>query len=99
MGGLSKTEKLRRDLLRMVTGVGAPPDLVPPALRVRTTERLALAWDADHEGQPWMRAVEAGQATPMLFALAEYDRKAHLAAVLLDRILRNEARPEAGPYR
>jgi hypothetical protein len=99
LGGLSKPEKFRRALLRSLTGVGAPPELLPSHVRTRTAERLAVVWDADNEGQPWQRAIESGKTDPILFALAEYDRNAHLAAMLLDRLQRSDSLPQTGPYR
>jgi hypothetical protein len=99
LGGLSKPEKFRRALLRALTGVAAPPELLPANVRESTAERLAKAWDADNEGVPWKRAIESGKADPLLFALAEYDRNAQLAAILLDRLQRGDSLPETGPYR
>lgn len=98
LGGLSKEQKLRRSLLRLTTGVGAPPEYLPSDVRTSIFEKLSAAWDKENEGKPWRAAVESGAAEPILFAIAEYDGEPALAQAVLSR-LGETTKTTTGPYR
>jgi hypothetical protein len=98
LGGLSKHEKLRRSLLLLTTGVGAPPDMLPADVRGSIGTKLNLAWEKENEGKPWRAAVEGGAAEPVLFALAEYEGDRGLAEAVLSR-LGDAKKGSQGPYR
>jgi len=98
LGGLSKQEKLRRSLLLLTTGVGAPPDLLPPDVRGSIGVKLNAAWEKENEGKPWRAAVESGAAEPVLFAIAEYEGEPALAQAVLSRLGENK-NASTGPYR
>jgi len=71
VGRLSPGERERRELLRRVVGLGAPPELLPPAMREEMREGLADAWLHEHH-IGWRDAILAGIASEALVALAEY---------------------------
>jgi hypothetical protein len=98
LGGLSKQEKLRRSLLLLTTGVGAPPDFLPADLRGSIGVKLNAAWEKENEGKPWRAAVESGAAEPVLFAIAEYEGEPALAQAVLSR-LGDGKKGSQGPYR
>ncbi len=99
LGRLSRAERTRRSMLKLVTGCGAPPAL----LGDRATElgdRLRARWEKDHDGQAWDRAIELGAADPLLFAVAEYHLRPDLAQAVLAKLAGAAAgAPSDGPYR
>lgn len=99
MGGLSEREKMRRTFLKLLTGVGAPPDLLPRALVDKTRTKLVDAWKEEHDERAWEEAIGRGEAEPLLFALAEYHERADLAAEVLERMTKPDRDATAGPYR
>lgn len=97
LGRLSRYERLRRGLLKQIAGVGAPPDLLPADVRTSTADALRTAWERDHAGLPWDRAIENGSTDLLLFAVAEYHGRPDLARRALEG---QGADPHgAGPYR
>jgi len=70
-GRLGEAEVLRRSLLRRVVGFGAPPELLTTAFRAEVRANLELMW-ATKSGTPWIEAIEAGECSELLVALAEY---------------------------
>lgn len=71
-GRLSPHERERRALLRRVVGVGAPPELLPPHLRASLHHQVAADW-ALASRVPWEQAIQRGEASELLVALAEYE--------------------------
>jgi len=71
-GRLTADERERRALLRRIVGVGAPPLLLPPQLRASLRHDAETAWAA-HSEVPWQQAIERGEASEILIALAEYE--------------------------
>jgi len=97
LGRLSKAEKLRRSMLKLLTGCGAPPEVMPAHVREDIKDRLLAAWRKDNEERPWDREIENGKGDPLLFALAEYHGRPDLARVAFSNI---GAQPvPASPYR
>lgn len=101
LGRLTRGERTRRVLLRAITGVGAPPDLLPEPLRSDTAQALRERWEKANDGRAWDRAIETGVADVLLFAVAEYHARPDLArSVLHQLVARGEATPPTdGPYR
>jgi hypothetical protein len=97
LGKLSKTEKLRRSVLKLVAGFGAPPELMPAHVRDEVKDKLLAFWRANNEDRPWDREIENGKGDPLLFALAEYHGRPDLARVAFANI-GNQPMPES-PYR
>jgi hypothetical protein len=71
-GRLAPSERERRALLRRIVGVGAPPELLPPQLRAALRHEAESAWRR-HSRVPWQQAIERGEASELLIALAEYE--------------------------
>lgn len=99
LGGLSKQEKLRRTLLRLVTGIGAPPELLPVGTRTEIAEKLSKTWDEENEGKPWRAAVEGGSADPTLYAIAAYHDEPQLAEAVFERMLDGKKTTSGQAYR
>jgi hypothetical protein len=78
LGRLSRDERERRALLRRVVGIGAPPDLLPPAQVILVRQQLDSAWNGRQRGS-WQDAVLAGVGDELLVALAEYHQRDALA--------------------
>ena len=78
-GRLAPNERDRRALLRRIVGVGAPPELLPPQLRAALRHQTESAWRS-HSMVPWRQAIERGEASELLIALAEYDAAPELVA-------------------
>jgi hypothetical protein len=97
LGRLSKSEKLRRTMLKLLTGTGAPPELLPADIRDRIKETLLGEWKKDKGDAPWDREIENGKGDAVLFALAEYHGRPDLARVAFANI-GSEPKPES-PYR
>jgi len=70
-GRLSPGERDRRQLLHRVSGMGAPPELLPPALLAQIREALADAWFHEHHTD-WRDAIRRGTPSEVLVALADY---------------------------
>jgi hypothetical protein len=71
VGRLPPGERERRELLRRVSGIGAPPELMPAPMRDEIREGLADAWHrAEH--RDWRDAILVGTASEALVALADY---------------------------
>lgn len=83
-GRLSSDERNRRALLRRVTGLGAPPALLPNALAVAIRDDLVTAWYTQ-SGRAWKDAIADGVAHELLVAIADY----HHDAALLDQARAN----------
>lgn len=71
-GRLDDAEKLRRQLLRRVVGFGAPPELLSDALINEVRSNLELMWSTRSPRVRWEAAIEQGEASELLVALAEY---------------------------
>jgi hypothetical protein len=71
VGRLSPGELARRELLRRVTGLGAPPEVLSPQMLGRIREDLADAWFQEHRID-WRDAIRRGTASEVLVALADY---------------------------
>ena len=71
-GRLTPRERERRALLRRIVGVGAPPELLPPQLRAALRHQVEVAW-LRHSRVPWQQAIERGEASEILIAIAEYE--------------------------
>ncbi|HWB38054.1 MAG TPA: hypothetical protein VHA75_18710 [Rugosimonospora sp.] len=100
LGRLSKYEKFRRLLLRQITGVGAPPDLLPEDLRDGTAQKLRERWEKDNEGRAWDRTIEGGGGDVLLFAVAEYHLRPDLAKTVIDHMKGGGGKELTdGPYR
>ncbi|MDQ3365256.1 MAG: hypothetical protein M3680_07500 [Myxococcota bacterium] len=70
-GRISPAEAERRALLRRVAGIGAPPELLPRAMRAEICEELADSWYLEHR-LGWREAIESGLGNEALVVLAEY---------------------------
>jgi len=97
LGKLSKTEKLRRTMLKLLTGTGAPPELLPAHVHDSIQETLVKEWRKDKGDAPWDREIENGQGDALLFALAEYHGRPDLARVAFAN-MGTQKLPES-PYR
>jgi hypothetical protein len=97
LGKLSRSEKLRRTMLRLLTGTGAPPELLPVHVRDSIKDKLVEEWHKDRGDQPWDREIENGKGEPLLFALAEYHGRPDLARVAISNIGSQPA--PTSPYR
>ncbi len=87
LGRLSKHELLRRLLLKSVTGVGAPPEFLPLDIVANTSDRLLGAWQDQHAGEDWTSTAETLLSfDPLLFAVAEFQRRPDLASRVLSRM-------------
>ena len=79
VGRLPPGERERRELLRRVSGIGAPPQLMPALMLDEIREGLADAWyRAEHTD--WRDAIRAGMASEVLVALADYYQVPRLLA-------------------
>jgi hypothetical protein len=78
VGRLDLNERERRQLLRRVTGIGAPPELMPRMMREHARDELAESWFHER-GVGWRSAITSGVASEVLVAIAEYDQAAKLA--------------------
>jgi hypothetical protein len=79
VGRLSPGERERRELLRRVSGIGAPPELMPAPMLDEIREGLADAWHrAEH--RDWHDAILVGTASEILVALADYYQVPRLIA-------------------
>lgn len=79
-GRLDETEKLRRQLLRRVVGFGAPPELLTDALIAEVRSNLELMWSTRSPRTRWEVAIEHGEPSELLVALAEYAMEPELLA-------------------
>jgi hypothetical protein len=98
LGKLSKEEKLRRSMLKVLTGIGAPPSLLPADLRETTAYSLVERWKEEHGDQAWDSAIAAGKGDLLLFVLAEYHLRPDLASHALARMVAGDP-ASATPYR
>ena len=85
-GRLPERELLRRQLLRRVVGFGAPPELLTEELRAEVCANLIVMWST-RSSRRWFDAIERGDASEILIALAEY----HLDGPLLEQAQANFA--------
>jgi hypothetical protein len=76
-GTLHPIERDRRAVLKRVTGIGVPPELMPASMRERARDQLADTWFHEH-GVGWRSAITRGVANEILVAIAEYDRSPKL---------------------
>jgi hypothetical protein len=85
LGRLSARERMRRLLLRAVTGLGAPPELLPAHVRATVGERITAAWAEAGAGADWRERLRTSAATddelPLLYALAEYSGDGELVTL------------------
>jgi hypothetical protein len=86
LGRLSKAEKLRRQMLQVLTGTGAPPRWLPVQVRESIKDKLLEVSRKERNDRPWDREIENGQGDPLLFALAEYHGRPDLARVALSNM-------------
>lgn len=70
-GRLSEVELTRRQLLRRVVGFGAPPELLTEDMRSEVCATLTTRWNTK-SNRRWHDAIEDGDASEILIALAEY---------------------------
>jgi len=80
LGKLDETEAFRRGMLRRVVGFGAPPELLSESLRAEIRTNLELMWSTKSR-TPWPDALEAGECSELLVALAEYHQDPELIAL------------------
>ncbi len=95
LGKLSPDEKLRRSLLQMIAGVGAPPDWLPIDVRAKIRASLIKRWNELYPGTNWQTALKLGTATDallLIFTIAEYESETKLAQMALDQL---KSTPEA----
>jgi hypothetical protein len=78
-GRLGRDERARRELLRRVVGIGAPPELLTPGLRQSILDELEGRWHRERGEASWADAITAGEAFELLAALADYHGRAALA--------------------
>jgi hypothetical protein len=76
-GRLHHHERARRELLKRVSGMGVPPELLPEAMRTDLCEEIADRWFREFQTD-WRDAIYAGVASEILVALAEYHRAPQL---------------------
>jgi hypothetical protein len=76
-GRLSPGERDRRQLLHQVSGIGAPPELLPPSMLAQLREALADAWFHEHRSD-WRDAIGRGTPSEVLVALADYHQQPQL---------------------
>lgn len=79
-GRLGEDERLRRELLRRVVGVGVPPELLADDVRAVIRTDLVERWQAERPRTSWTDAIERGHSAEILVALAEYHGDAELVA-------------------
>lgn len=82
-GRIDDHERFRRELLRRVVGLGAPPELLPEDLRDELRAHLVNQWNARSPYRKWADAINHGEAHELLVAIADYHQ---------DRFLVNRAR-------
>jgi len=70
-GRLPPDERDRRQLLHRVSGIGAPPELLPPPMLAQIREGLADAWFFEYHTD-WRDAIRRGTPSEVLVALADY---------------------------
>ncbi len=85
-GRLPARELERRSLLRRIVGFGAPPELLTEELRAEVCAQLIVMWST-RSPRRWFDAIERGEASEILIALAEY----HLDGPLLEQAHANFA--------
>ncbi|MBA3394853.1 MAG: hypothetical protein H0T89_19560 [Deltaproteobacteria bacterium] len=78
-GRIDPAEAERRARLRRIAGIGAPPELLPTAMRAQICEDLADGWYTEHH-LGWREAIERGMSSEALIVLAEYHRDPPLVA-------------------
>jgi hypothetical protein len=89
VGRLSQEERERRELLRRVSGIGAPPELMRAPMLDEIREDLADAWyRAEH--RDWRDAILAGTASELLVALADYYQRPRLLARARENLINAE---------
>lgn len=77
-GSLPPAERERRALLKRVTGLGAPPELLPDDVLVQRREQLVDAWFEEFHSD-WRLAITRQRlGAEVLVALAEYHGEAKL---------------------
>jgi hypothetical protein len=77
-GRLTAAEQLRRQLLRRVVGFGAPPELLAEGMRLEMCSNLVLMWNTRSPNIRWIDAIEQGEPSEILIALAEYHQEPEL---------------------
>lgn len=88
-GKLQPGERERRALLKRVSGLGAPPELMPESMLEGLRDDIAEEWFHQHQTD-WRDSIYRGVASETLVALAEY----HRAPQLLIRARTNLIRAE-----
>jgi len=89
VGRLSPGERERRELLRRVSGIGAPPELMPALMLHEIREDLADAWHRAEHGD-WRDAILVGTASEILVALADYFQAPRLIARARENLINAE---------
>jgi hypothetical protein len=79
-GRLPALERQRRQLLRRVVGFGAPPELLPDALCAEVRMHLHVMWDTRSPTTDWRDAIDNGETSELLVAMAEYHREPEVIA-------------------
>jgi hypothetical protein len=79
-GRLDESEQRRRSLLRRVVGFGAPPELLSESVRAEIRTNLELMWKAKAPQLHWAEAIDHGDPSELLVALAEYHQEPELLA-------------------
>jgi hypothetical protein len=84
-GRLSSSERMRRQMLRSTTGIGAPPEILDPLVRAGIAKKLRGRWTAGGGETTWKVRLKSGDAkadeVPLLYAMAEYEGDEALAAI------------------
>ncbi len=90
---LSKPEKRRRTIFNNITGMGAPPELLPQDTRRDTLAALEKLWQtrtSDPSLQDWRNAVSLddfdASSLLILYCLASYAEESSLASEIWQRI-------------
>ena len=102
VGRVSRADKSKRLVLRVVAGLAADPAILPIGLRDEIHERLESTWTQRNPGRAWRTSVDAPQLDPqdatLLYALAAYARETGLTERAWERAKGNGGGP-VGPYR
>jgi hypothetical protein len=90
LGRLSARERVRRQILRAVTGLGAPPELLPAHMRAMVGDRITAAWAEAGAGADWRKRLRENVASDdelrLLYVLAEYSGDRELVALASQQI-------------
>lgn len=96
MGGVPKHERLGRIILRAITGVGAPPELLPADVHAELHDALVARWREHAGGRSFADALVDAPAAqlPLAYAVARYSDDRAGAIEALERFERTVAEDE-----